>query len=105
MLEISVDKIAQVILYAREIDRAEGEFRGFIGALNEDEKASLVAVAWIGREAFQPEDLEAAKQTAMDEATVPTEDYLLGMPHLPDNLEAGLEALGYSVTDVEGDIL
>ncbi len=105
MLEISVDKIAQVILYAREIDRAEREFRGFIEALNDDEKASLVAVAWIGREVYTAEDLALAKKTAMEEATVPTEEYLLGMPHLADNLEAGLEALGYSVADVEGDLL
>ncbi|WP_208347695.1 DUF3775 domain-containing protein [Pseudaestuariivita rosea] len=105
MLEISTDKIAQVILYARELDRAEPEFRGFIEGLNEDEAASLVAVMWIGREAFAPEDLEDAKRVALEEATTPTADYLIGVPHLADNLESGLEALGISATDAEDDLL
>ena len=39
------------------------------------------------------------------EAMTPTEDYLMGMPHLPENLEAGLEALGIDVTDAEEDFL
>jgi len=62
-------------------------------------------VAWVGRGAFEPEDYDEAVATAFAEATTPTEDYLMGMPHLSENLEAGLEALGIDVTEIEADFL
>jgi hypothetical protein len=105
MLEISTYKIAQVILMARELDRAEGELRAFIDRLTEEEQASLVAVMWIGRDSFTAEDLDEAKRTAMAEATIPTADYLLGTPHLSDHLENGLDELGISVVEDEDDLL
>ena len=105
MLDISVHKVAQVILMARELDRAEGELRGFIDRLTEEEQASLVAVMWIGRESFAAEDLEEAKATAMAEATTPTADYLIGTPHLSDHLENGLDELGLSAVDDEDDLV
>lgn len=105
MLDISVYKIAQVILMSRELDRAEGELRAFIDRLTEEEQASLVAVMWIGRESFAPDELEEAKATAMAEATTPTADYLLGSPHLSDHLENGLDALGLSAMDDEDDLV
>ncbi len=94
MLPISADKIAEVIILARELDRAEGEFHGFVEQLTDDEKYGLVAVFWFGRGSFDPEDLSEALATAEREATIPTAEYLLGSPHLSDHLEAGLEALG-----------
>ncbi|MEL6510993.1 MAG: DUF3775 domain-containing protein [Pseudomonadota bacterium] len=105
MLDINTSKIAQVILYAREMERAEPELRGFIDNLNEDELASLVAVMWIGRDSFDADDLEEAKATAREEATTPTADYLMGTPHLADHLENGLDALGISASDAEDDLL
>lgn len=105
MLEISTRKIVHIIFQSREGAWAEAEVRAFIDALNEDEQVSLVAVAWIGRGAFEPDELAEAIATARAEATVPTADYLLGMPHLPENLEAGLEALGVDVSQVEEDFL
>ena len=54
-----------------------------------DEQASLVALAWIGRGSFGPEELDEALATARAERTNRTEDYLLGMPLLPDYLEEG----------------
>ena len=105
MLEISVHKIAQVILMARELDRAEGELRAFINQLTDEEKASLVAVMWIGRDSFDASDLEEAKRTAFEEATTPTADYLLGSPHLSDHLENGLDALGLSALDDEDELM
>ncbi|WP_299848224.1 DUF3775 domain-containing protein [uncultured Roseovarius sp.] len=105
MLDISTYKIAQVILMARELDRAEGELRAFIDRLGEDEQVSLVAVMWIGRESFVAEDLAEAIATAREEATTPTADYLLGTPHLSDHLENGLDALGISVVDDEDDLV
>lgn len=101
-LEISLKKVVHVIFQARETGR-DGELHAFIDALNDDEKAQLVAIAWIGRGAFEPEDFDEALATAYAEATTPTADYLMGMPHLSENLESGLEALDIDVTEAEED--
>lgn len=100
--EINIKKVVHVIFQSREQKRP-AELRAFIDALNEDEKAHMVAIAWVGRGAFEPEDYDEALRIAYGEATTPTSDYLMGMPHLAENLESGLEALGYDVTEVEED--
>ena len=105
MIEIAPASVGHVIFQAREGDMAAAELREFIAALNDDEKAHLTAIAWVGRGAFEPEDYAEAVATAFAEATTPTEDYLTGMPHLAENLEAGLEALGIDVTGEEEDFL
>jgi len=130
-LEISPAKVGFVIIKAREIaakvaawddsatsdrdaesiledfsdDATQAELKEFIRDLNEDEQISLVALAWIGRGSFGPEELEEALTTARSERTNRTEDYLLGMPLLPDYLEEGLDRLGYSVEDAEDEAL
>ena len=133
-LEISPEKIAHVIIKAREFDAKVGawdespengdaeedpasvlesfsddtvfqEVASFIEALNDDEQVGLVAVTWIGRGTFEVEELEEAITTARDEAVNKTSVYLLGIPLLSDYLEEGLEKLGYSVDDVESDVL
>jgi hypothetical protein len=130
MLDISTDKVAFVILRARELDvkvspwdskgdvrdadsiledrtgdATEAELREFIAGLNVDEQAELVAVMWIGRETFGPDELDEAIATAKAERTTPTEDYLLGVPLLADYLEDGLTALGIDAVDAEEDLL
>ena len=105
MIEISPSKVVQVIFLAREQAMGRAELYAFVDALKVDEKAELTAIAWIGRGAFEPEELREAIATARAEATTPTADYLSGMPHLPENLEAGLEALGVDVTGEEEDLL
>ncbi len=129
MLEIQPEKVAHVAIRAREIDAkvgrwdgkgdtadadtiletragdaTEGELRAFIDTLNADEQAGLVAVMWIGRETFGADELAEAIQTAKDEATGPTADYLLGVPLLSDYLEDGLDALGFNPSDLEDDL-
>ncbi|MDD8023572.1 MAG: DUF3775 domain-containing protein [Paracoccaceae bacterium] len=110
MLTISPAKIANVIIRARKFDAdvpgsGQGrELRAFIANLNEDEKASLTAVMWIGRETYDASELDEAIETARAEATAPTEDYLLGIPMLADYLEDGLNALGISLEEAEEDI-
>ena len=116
MLQISPDKIAHIIIRAREYDSGinawahEGERRqygtrtelhDFIEGLNEDEQASLVAVMWIGRDSFDAAELSEAIATARAEQTTPTEDYLMGEPRLADLLEAGMDALGISPEDAQ----
>ena len=100
--DISIKKVVHIIFQARESGRP-GELHAFIDALNDDEKANLVAIAWVGRGAFEPEDFAEALETAFAEATTPTADYLMGMPHLSENLESGLEALEIDVTEAEED--
>ena len=130
MLQIAPEKVAHVIVRAREIDvkvspwdsagdvrdadsilearagdATEAELREFIANLNEDEQASLVALMWVGRETYGADEFEEALDTARLEATSPTADYLMGEPLLADHLESGLDALGISVEDAEKGIL
>lgn len=105
MQNISPRQVAAVIVMARELSRAEGELRGLIDRMGEEEQAALVAVMWVGRGAFEAEDWAEAYETALTEATTPTADYLIGTPHLADNLEAGLEAYGYDATGEEDEVL
>ncbi|HMB47667.1 MAG TPA: DUF3775 domain-containing protein [Afifellaceae bacterium] len=130
MLDIAPEKVAHVIVRAREIDvkvgawddagdeadaesvlerragdATEAELRAFIADLNIDERVSLVALMWIGRGTYEPDELEDAKATARAEASTPTQDYLLGVPLLADFLEDGLDKLGISVEDAEDGIL
>lgn len=119
MLQISPEKIAHVIIRAREYASGVNpwahqgsrpqhgvrtELQDFIASLNEDEQASLVAVMWIGRDSFEAEELDEAIETARAEQTTPTADYLMGEPRLADLLEAGLDALGISPEDAEDDL-
>ncbi len=130
MLDIAPEKVSHVIVRAREIDTkvdawdepgdeadaasvlenrgddaTEAELRAFIAGLNVDESVSLVALMWIGRGTFEPDELGQAKETARAERVNPTEDYLLGVPLLADYLEEGLDRLGISVEDAEEGIL
>ena len=99
------DHDAESILESFSDDATQDELKGFIRDLNEDEQASLVALAWIGRGSFGPEELEEALATARAERNNRTGDYLLGMPLLPDYLEEALDRLGYSVEDAEDEAL
>ena len=134
MLEIAPDKVAYVIIKAREYDAKVGswddsaksgdaeddpasiledyandptraELAGFIDGLNVDEQVHLVALAWIGRGTFAPEELDEAVETARNERVNTTSKYLMGIPLLADYLEEGLEKLGISVEDAEKDVL
>jgi hypothetical protein len=133
-LDIAPEKVAHVIIKAREFDAKVGawdassedgdadenpsailedlandptaaELIGFIDALNDDEQVNLVALAWEGRGTFEAEEFDEAVETARSEVTGSTAGYLLGLPLLSDYLEEGLEKLGYSANDVESDVL
>ncbi len=104
MLDIAIDKVGEIIILARELDTTEAEFDAFIEALNEDEQTSLVALMWVGRGTFEPEEFGEAVQTAREEASTPTAEYLKGSPHLADHLENGLDALGISALEAEDEV-
>src|SRR5262245_56235572 len=132
MLEIAPEKVAHVIIKAREYDSKVGawddssdagdaqedpasilegfandptraELAGFINALNEDEQVHLVALTWIGRGTYSADEFDEAIATARSERVNTTSRYLLGMPLLADYLEEGLEKLGISAEDAERD--
>jgi hypothetical protein len=134
VLEIAPEKVAHVIIKAREFDAKVGawdasaedgdadenpsailedlsndptaaEIAGFIDALNDDEQAHLVALAWVGRGTYEAEEFDEAVDTARNEQINSTASYLLGLPLLADYLEEGLEKLGYSANDIESDVL
>lgn len=104
MLNLAKDTVAEIIILARELDRATPEFEAFVGGLPSDQRAELVALMWIGRGTFEPEDWDEAVETAVAEATSPTASYLMGSPHLADHLENGLDALGIAARDEEDDL-
>jgi hypothetical protein len=134
MLEIAPEKVAHIIIKAREYgakvgawnstlqegdaeedpqailedlasDATRRELMSFINGLNVDEQNHLVALAWIGRGTYEPEELAEAVETARSERSNRTARYLLGMPLLADYLEEGLEKMGYVVEDIESDVL
>ena len=105
MLEISSEKVVQVVFLAREGPAGKVELHAFIESMNVEEQAQLTALAWVGRGAFEAEDFAEAVATAVVEATTPTAVYLMGMPHLAENLEAGLDAMGVDVSGEEEDFL
>lgn len=73
----------------------------FISGLNIDEQLELVALTWIGRGTFTTEDWDEALETARDEHSKRTADYLLSQPLLAEHLEEGLNEFDLSCEDVE----
>jgi hypothetical protein len=127
-LNIATDKIAFIVEKAREFDVKEGdsdpdagsnatddgntdvledngedpvreELVSFINDLNNDEKAELVALAWVGRGTFGVSDWNEAVSTARSEHGKHTAKYLLEMPLLGDYLEDGLAEFGEGIVD------
>jgi succinyl-CoA synthetase alpha subunit len=112
MLEISAEKLTYVIAKAREMEsgvegtkghgskraaaggdgrsRARAELAKFIEAMDEDEQCELIALAWIGRGKFTPEEWESALVEARAHLKQPTAAYLVGNPKLAPHLESGL---------------
>lgn len=84
----------------REMGRAVA---GMIANLNEDEQAALIALAWIGREDFEPEEWQEARRLARERnADGSAPRYLGGMPLLAELLSEGLAALGRPPEEEEG---
>lgn len=129
-LAIAVDKVAFIVLRAREVqvkeplsdpdsgsnptddgeadvleDRREDltrrELADAIRGLNEEEQINLVALVWLGRGTYDIAEWSTALEVARSEHNARTAEYLLGMPLLPDYLEEGLAAFGESIVDDE----
>ena len=87
-----------------EFDSNDGiaiEIREYIAALDVDEQADLIALAWLGRDSGTREDWSGLRAEARERNTARTADYLMGMPLLADYLEEGLAVFGESCLDFE----
>ena len=132
-LNISIDKVAFVIVKARQFDAKEAdsdpdsgsdaiddgeadvledkaddpvrqELLSFINGLNVDEQIELVALAWLGRGTYDLSEWNEAIDTARTEHNKRTAQYLLGLPMLGDYLEEGLAAFGETISDEDEDV-
>lgn len=130
--QIGLDKVCYIIVKARELDVQESvvdedsgsnpvddgfrdllqggagdptrqELESVIDDLNDDEQHELVALTWVGRGDFEPEQWSEAVAEARRRHTGATSRYLLGIPVLADYLDEGLSAFGLSCVDSEPD--
>jgi hypothetical protein len=126
MLTINPDTVCYVIVKARELfvkvqpeelyddsddverileDHADDptyqEIRQFLGSLNEDQLAELLALMWVGRGDYSVDDWQTALSAVNDLRDRHDADYLLGTPLLADYLEEGLSQFGRSCEDFE----
>jgi len=81
------------------------ELADAIDQLNDDQKAELLALMWIGRGDFETSEWPEALTQARDTRDAHFTAYLLGTPLLGDYLEEALAALGYSLEDFAKDRL
>ena len=83
-------------------DLTEDSLREFINALNDDEQAALIALCWVGRGDYGPDEWdEALKLAAERNDGADAGTYLLGMDMVGDLLAEGVAAFGLSIEDVE----
>ncbi len=129
--EINPDKVCYIIAKARELEAEdEGveaddsnptddgsldiltdeayptirkEVVSFIEALDDDEKAELVALAWTGRGDFSAAEWNAAVAEARSRREGKISVYLLGIPLLADFLEEGLAEFDMSCEDFDAE--
>lgn len=77
-----------------EEDPPARALRAAIGALAAEEQAVLLALAWIGRGDFRPEEFDYALTQAFDRQGGPAADYLMDLPALGEILDKGAAACG-----------
>jgi len=129
-LTVSPEKVAFIIMKAREFDVKDGvsepypgsnpsddrgaavledheddpvveELTSLINSLSEDEQIDLVALTWLGRDDYTADDWPTVRAEAERAHNERTAGYLLGIPLLGDFLEEGLSMLGFSCEEFE----
>jgi len=75
----------------------------YVRDLDADETAALLALAWIGRGDYEPEEWKRAVKAASerDAQDAPAWRYLLDLPLLPDYLEDALSAFDRSCEEFQ----
>ncbi|AWM86231.1 DUF3775 domain-containing protein [Microvirga sp. 17 mud 1-3] len=80
-------------------DMTEEEIREVVAGLNDDERADLIALVYIGRGDMEPQEWADAVRLAREReaaSSLSTADWLIGIPNLGDLLDEGLNLLGRS---------
>ena len=99
-LNASDDKFVSVYASGRD-DSVRKELKEFIDGMDEDEQCELVALCWIGRGDFSPEEWKIAVAEARSRRQGSTADYLIGIPLVSDYLEEGLSRFDLSCEGFE----
>lgn len=86
-------------------DPVQEELTSLISELSDDEQIDLVALMWLGRDDYGAGDWDDVRAQAADARNEHTAEYLTGEPLLADHLAAGLDAIGLSCADYEGEHL
>lgn len=94
------DRFVDVLESSRDNPNAR-ELRAAIVALDDDGKAALVALAWLGRGDFEASEWTEAQATARERHNGATARYLMGLPLLGDLIEEGADKLGINITEDE----
>jgi hypothetical protein len=87
------------ILEDKADDATREELVGAIRELNEDERAELIALAWLGRGTYELEEWDEAISTARSEHGKRAAEYLIGLPLLGDYLEDGMALFDEGIVD------
>jgi hypothetical protein len=131
MLVIPLDRLAFIIVKAREFDAevpvepdaatgsdpvddderqilldtpdnpTEQELRDAIDGLGIPERQELLALMWLGRGDYDADSWPEALREAGESTIASVTDYLVSTPLLGDYLEEGASALGLSLEDFE----
>lgn len=72
------------------------EFHTIIDDLDRSQQVQVVALLWLGRGDYEPEEWDSLIEDADDAWSDHTADYLLAHPLLADQLLEGLEMLGHT---------
>lgn len=101
--QLSEDNDSQAaLLQENPEDLTEDTLHDFIEGLNEDEQAALIALAWVGRGDYGPDEWdEAVRLAAERNEGRDAGEYLASMDMLGDLLAEGVAAFGLSIEDVE----
>lgn len=85
-----------------EDEISEEMLTDYIDELNEEQQMALVALAWVGRGDYEPEDwAEALKLAAERNTRGNASAYLSGLEGLGDLLTEGAGAFGLAIEEVE----
>ncbi len=91
------DEWSQEALAGHESNTFLDEFRALVGDLEPDQQMEVVALLWLGRGDYTAEEWEQAVLDARDAWNPRTADYLIAHPMLADQIEEGLQLLGYEL--------
>lgn len=93
------DDWARQIMADHADDPVLQQIRDTVEDLEPDQQIELVALMWLGRGDYEPDEWDRALEQAAESANDRTADYLIGTPLLGDFLAEGLSMLGYESTD------